>query len=433
MSPLSVFLIMFGLLILLITCRVPVAFSLAFAVIPILILEPRVTPLMMLLRIMRSYESFILLSIPFFLLAANIMNKSGITKRLIGLSKSIVGVLPGGLAHVNIVVSMLFAGLSGSSTADAAGIGSILIPAMIEEKYDRRFTVAVTACSSVMGVIIPPSINMLIWGGVLNVSVAALFLAGMVPGILIGLSQMILVLFFAWKRKYPVEEKIDFKNIVRHTKGSLLALLTPVIIIGGIVGGIVTPTEASLIAVVYSLLLGLAIYLSLSIKDISPLLLKSAKLASLSLFAVGTASIYGWVLAFFKIPGFIVNTIGYVTTSPIGMLFIIVAIFLVVGTFMDTIPAIVILGPLLRPLAEHAGIHPIHFAIAGVMALSFGLITPPYGLCLLIASDIGGINCMDAIKEVGMFLLVMLLVLSLIVIFPGISLFIPKLLMPQIF
>ncbi len=427
------FSIMFGLLVIFIILRVPVSFSLALAVLPILFLESRIPPIMMLQRMMTSYGSFILLSVPFFLLAANIMNAAGITNRLIRFAKSIVGMLPGGLAHVNVIVSMLFAGISGSSTADAAGIGSILIPAMIKEKYDKSFTVAVTACSSVMGVIIPPSINMIIWGGILNTSVAALFLAGLIPGVMIGLSQMLLVIFYAKRRGYPIEAKIDFKGIGRSGKESVLAMFTPLIIIGGIVGGIVTPTEASLVTVVYSLLLGLVIYHSLKLKEIPDHLLNTAKLASISLFAVGTSSIYGWVLAYLRIPGFLVSTLNFALGSPTLLLFIIVILFLLVGTFMDTIPAIVIMGPLLYPLAESAGIHPLHFAIVGVISLSFGLITPPYGLCLLIASDIAGINSAEALKDVGAFLFVMIIVLSLIVIFPGIALWLPQLLLPQMF
>ncbi len=432
LDPGFVALIMFGTLFVLILLRIPVAFSLAVAVIPILILEPRLAPVMLLQRMMYAYDSFILLSVPFFLLAANIMNESRITHRLIRFSKALVGSLPGGLGHVNVVVSMFFAGISGSSTADAAGIGSVLIPAMIREKYDKYFSVAVTACSSVMGVIIPPSIIMVVWGGVMNTSVAALFLAGFVPGVLVGLSQMVLVLLFAWKRKYPIESKIDLKELAVSFKESFLAGLTPLIIIGGIVGGIVTPTEAALIAVVYSLILGVLVYRTIPLKGISPLLLKTAKLASLSLFAIGTASIYGWVLAFFRIPNFLVDSIGFVASSPSTMLFIIIGIFLLVGTFMDAIPAIVILAPLFRPLADAAGIHPLHFAIASIIALSFGLITPPYGLCLLISSEIAEINCMDAIKEVGIFLFVMVLVLTLIVLFPSISLFVPRLLLPNL-
>jgi tripartite ATP-independent transporter DctM subunit len=349
------------------------------------------------------------------------------------LSNAFVGPLPGGLGHVNVVVSMLFAGLSGSSTADAAGIGSVLIPAMVQEKYDKYFTVAVTACSSVMGVIIPPSIMMVIWAGVMDTSLTGLFLAGFIPGFLIALFQMGLVLFFAKRRDYPKESQYDFKEILFSVKESILSLMTPVIIIGGIIGGIVTPTEASVLAVLYSLLLGAVIYRSMNLKSFISVLLKTAKLASLSLFAIGTASIFGWVLSYFKIPQHLVSSIGLVTSNPTLMLFIIVFIFLIVGTFMDGAPAIVILGPLLKPLAIHAGIHPLHFGIVGCVSLAFGLVTPPYGLCLLIASEIAGINSMKAIKEVGTFLAVMLLVLILIVTFPGLSLYIPKIVAPRLF
>jgi len=433
MEPITVALIMFGILFVLIILRIPVAISLAVAVIPILLLEPRLTPIMLLQRMMRSYNSFILLAIPFFLLAANIMNESDITKRLIRLSKSLVGHLPGGIAHVNVVVSMFFAGISGSSTADSAGIGSILIPAMIDEGYDRQLTVAVTACSSVMGAIIPPSIIMIVWGGVMNVSVAGLFLAGLIPGIMIGISQMIVVLFFAYNRNYPMEKRETLRGLVVSIKDALLPILTPVIIIGGIIGGVFTPTEASAVAVIYSMIIGVGIYRKIKIKNLPALLLKTAKLAGLSLFALGTASIFGWVLAFFKIPRYLVSTISNISTSPTFMLFIIIGVFILIGTFMDALPAIYILAPLLGPLAEHAGIDPLHFAITSCIALAFGLITPPYGLCLLIASEIGGINSMKALKEVGIFLFVMLLILSLIIVFPSISLIVPKVVMPGIF
>lgn len=433
MTPTFIAIVMFALLLGLIVLRVPVSFSLAFAVIPILLIFPRVTPVMLLHRMMTQYGSFILLSIPFFLLAANIMNQSGITNKLIRFSKSLVGSFPGGLAHVNVLVSMLFAGISGSSNADAAGIGGVLIPAMVKEGYDKNFTVAVTACSAVMGVIIPPSITMVVWGGVMSTSVSGLFLAGFIPGVMIAGFQMILVLIYAWKRKYPTTAGFSLKEVGVSFKDSLLALFTPLIIVGGIVGGFFTPTEASLIAVLYSLVLGLFILRTLAFREVSPLLLQTAKLSSIVLFAVGTASIYAWVLAYFKIPQFLIDVIGSLTTSPTIMLFIFVIIFLIVGTFMDAVPAIVILGPLFKPLAEFVGIHPLHFAIVGVVTLAFGLVTPPYGLCLLIASEIAGINCMRAIKEVGAFLLVMLLVLVLIVIFPGLTLWIPRLFMPNLF
>lgn len=433
MSTSLVVFLLFSIFILLIILRVPVSFALAFASLPILFLEPRVTPIMLLQRMMRSYASFILLSVPFFILAANLMNSAGITDRLIRFSKSIVGSFPGGLAHVNVLVSMIFAGLSGSSTADAAGIGSVLIPAMTKEKYDKRFTVAVTACSSVMGVIIPPSIMMIIWAGVMGTTVSGLFLAGFLPGVLIGLFQMLLVLFFAYKRKYPVMGKFSFREIFISFKDSFLALLTPLIIIGGIIGGFVTPTEASFLAVAYSLFLGVVIYRNVSFSKFIKVLLDTVRLASISLFAIGAASIFGWVLSYFRIPQFFVDKISTLTTSPTLVLVIIALLFLFVGTFMDGAPAIVIMGPLLKPLADFAGIHPLHFAIVGIVSLSFGLVTPPYGLCLLIASDIAKINCMEAIKEVGIFLLVMLLVVLIMIVFPNVTLFLPKILLSSLF
>lgn len=433
MEPITVTIIMFSLLFILIMFRIPVAFSLAIAVLPILIIEPRLTPIMLLLRMMKSYNSFVLLAIPFFILAANVMNESGITKRLMRLSQSFVGHLPGGLAHVNIVVSMFFAGISGASTADAAGIGSIIIPAMKKEGYDARFTVAVTACSSVMGAIIPPSIVMVIWGGTMGVSISGLFLAGYIPGIMIALFQMIVVLFFAFKRHYPRKKRETLRNLLLNVKSAFLPLLTPVIIIGGIIGGIFTPTEASLVAVIYSLILGVGIYRKINIKNFQTILLKSSKLAGISLFALGTASIFSWILAFFSIPTLLSSSLCNITTSPTLMLLITAGVFLLFGTFMDALPIIFILGPLLWPLVEHLGIHPLHFAITSCVALAFGLITPPYGLCLLISSEIGGINCMEALKEVGIFFLLMLLVLVIIIFIPNISLLIPKIIMPELF
>ena len=273
MSAGLVFIVMFSTLVVLILLRVPVSFSLAFAVIPILVLTPAVTPVMLLQRMMIQYGSFILLAIPFFILAANIMNSAGITHQLMRFARSLVGFMPGGLGHINVMVSMIFAGISGSSNADAAGIGSVLIPAMVKEGYDKNFSVAVTACSAVMGVIIPPSIIMVVWGGVMNVSVAGLFLAGMIPGILIGVLQMVVVYVYAIRRKYPRESSFSLREVGVSFKESLLALVSPVIIIGGIVLGIVTPTEASLVAVIYSMVVGMVIYRTISLKAFFKILL----------------------------------------------------------------------------------------------------------------------------------------------------------------
>ena len=244
---------------------------------------------------------------------------------------------------------------------------------------------------------------------------------------------MALVLYFAIKRGYPRDAHFSLKEFITSFRGAILALVTPLIIVGGIVFGLVTPTEASMVAVIYSLFLGMFIYRTVSFNKFVDLMLDTAKLASIVLFAVGAASIYGWVLAYYKIPNFLVDVLGGITTVPSLMLLIFVGIFLIVGTFMDSVPAIVILGPLLAPIAEHVGIHPLHFAIVGVISLAFGLVTPPYGLCLLISSEIAGINAMRPLKEVGLFLLTMVLVLVLIIFFPSLTLAIPKAFMPELF
>jgi TRAP transporter, DctM subunit len=429
----TVFLIMFSTLLVLILLRVPVSFALATAVVPILIFTPRVTPIMLLQRMMNQFGSFILLSIPFFILAANIMNYAGITNQLMRFSKSIVGFLPGGLGQINVMVSMIFAGISGSSNADAAGIGSVIIPAMVKEGYDVNFTVAVTACSAVMGVIIPPSITMVVWGGVMNVSVAGLFLGGIIPGILIGGGQMLVVYYYAVKRNYPREDSFSLKNVFIALKESILALLSPLIIVGGIVFGWVTPTEASLIAVLYSMFVGMVIFRTVTIKSFLSMLYDSIHLSSIVLFAVGTAAIYAWVLSYYKVPAYLVGIMGTVTTSPVIMLFLIVFVFLIAGMFIDAVPAIIIFAPLLRPLADSVGINPIQFAVIGCVTLAYGLITPPYGLCLLITSEIAGINCMTPLKEVAVFLVSMMVVLILMVLIPDVTLLLPKLFMPDLF
>jgi len=375
----------------------------------------------------KSYNAFVLLAVPFFLLAANIMNAAGITDRLVRLSQALVGHLPGGLGHINVVVSMLFAGISGSSTADAAGIGSLLIPQMKKQGFAPSFTVAVTACSSVMGVIIPPSILMVVWGGLMTVSIGGLFLAGVIPGILVALSQMITVYIYAKIYNYPIYSRSTFKEAALAIVQAILPLMTPMIIVGGIVGGLFTPTEASAIAVFYSLILGVVIYNTIKIKDVPKVLYESARFAAISLFCVGTASAFGWLLAYYKVPLALVAYLKQFGVGPVSTGLIVAGAFLFIGMFIDAIPAIIILGTVLWPVAEFAGLHPIHFAIIGVISLAFGLVTPPYGLCLLIACAIGNIKLGRALKDVAIILLPMLAVLLTVILFPDIIMFLPRL------
>lgn len=423
--------ILFGTFIVLVVLRVPVAFALGLAVAPVFLIEERLTPILLLREMFKSYNAFVLLAVPFFLLAANLMNAAGITDRLINLARAAVGHLPGGLGHVNVVVSMLFAGISGSSTADAAGIGKLLIPQMKRQGYDASFAVAITACSSVMGVIIPPSILMVVWGGLMSVSIGGLFLAGIVPGVLIAGSQMLIVYIYAKRRGYPVYARSTLLELVSAVLSALLALMTPIIIVGGVVGGLFTPTEASVVAVIYSLILGTVIYRSVPLWELPRVFYDSARFAAISLFCIGTASAFGWVLAYFRIPTAMVDLLASWGFGAVGTGILIALAFLVIGMFIDAIPAIIILGTVLFPVAESVGIHPIHFAIIGVISLAFGLVTPPYGLCLLIATAIGELRLVQALRDVAVILLPMLGVLLLVIFFPELILAIPRWLMPR--
>ncbi len=431
MSPAEVAVVMFGTFGVLIVLRIPVSFALGLACIPIFVLDDHLTPIVLIYEMWKSSNAFILLAVPFFLLAANLMNAAGITERLVNLAKALVGHLPGGLAHVNVLVSMLFAGISGSSTADAAGIGSLMIPAMKKQGYDASFTVAITACSSVMGVIIPPSILMIVWGGLMSVSIGGLFLAGVFPGLAIALLMMGTVFVYAKARGYPIFQRASGKDRLRATGKAFLALVTPAIIVGGIVGGIFTPTEASAVAVVYSAVLGLLIYRSIGLMEFPKVFYESARFASISLFCIGTASAFGWLLAYYRIPQTLVDVMAGWGTGPMATGFLIAFAFLFVGMFIDAIPAIIVLGTVLLPLADNVGMHPIHFAMIGVISLAFGLVTPPYGLCLLIACSLGEIKMADALKDVGIVLGPMLALLIVVIVFPEFVLFLPRLLAPQ--
>jgi tripartite ATP-independent transporter DctM subunit len=431
MTAATVALILFGSFLLLIILRIPVAFALALACIPIFFLEPRLTPILLLQEMFRSYNAFVLLAVPFFLLAANLMNAAGITDRLIDLARSMVGHLPGGLGHINVVVSMFFAGISGSSTADAAGIGSLLIPQMQKQGYGTSFAVAITACSSVMGVIIPPSILMIVWGGLMSVSIGGLFLAGVVPGVLIGLTQMATVHVYARRHGYPIYARTTLYELARAILRAWLALMTPLIIVGGIVGGFFTPTEASVVAVLYSLALGFFVYRTVGPAKLAEALYDTGRFAAISLFCIGTASAFGWLLAYFKIPAALVAAVSATGLGVAGMGLLVAGSFLVIGCFIDAIPAIIIMGTVLFPVTQSVGMHPIHFAIIGIISLAFGLVTPPYGLCLLIACAIGKIRVVAALKDVSIILAPMLLILLLVIVWPDLVMALPRLIMPK--
>jgi tripartite ATP-independent transporter DctM subunit len=431
MSALEVGLILFGVFLLLIIVRVPVAFALGVACIPVFFIDDRLTPFLLLNEMMKSYNSFILLAIPFFILSANLMNSAGVTQRLMDLARAMVGQFPGGLGHVNVVVSMIFAGISGSSTAEAAGIGGVMIPAMKKQGYDTNFTVALTACAAVMGVIIPPSILMVVWGGVISVSIGALFLAGVLPGVMIGAALMGAVYVYAKRRGYPVYARATLHEFFCAAWRALLPLATPAIIVGGITGGIFTPTEASVIAVLYAMLLGLFVLRTIQFSQIPEIIYDSARFAAISLFCIGTASAFGWILAYFHIPQLFVDGVKSFGGGATSVGFITAGAFLVIGCFIDAIPAIIIVGTVLEPLVKSVGMHPLHFAIIGVISIAFGLVTPPYGLCLMISCALGETTIAAAFKDTTILLSLMLLVLLFVILVPDAIIALPRLLMPK--
>ncbi|MBM3561261.1 MAG: TRAP transporter large permease, partial [Alphaproteobacteria bacterium] len=362
--------ILFGMFFGLMFLRVPVAFALGLACLPILVIEPRLSAMTLVQETFNAYNSFILLAVPFFLLTANLMNVGGITDRLVRLSRSMVGHFPGGLAQINVVLSIFFAGISGSSTADAASQSKIFIEAQRKEGYDDSFSVAITAVSAVLAVIIPPSILMIVWGGVLTVSIGALFLAGIIPGLLIGVVQMATVHAYAKARGYPTYPRSSWRELVCALWVAWPALMTPAIIIGGKIFGWFTATESACIAVLYAGVLSLLVYREMDLKGLYAALLDTGRLAGVALFCVGTASAFGWLLAYYQIPKAILAGVsawdmGFTMTG-----FFIAFVFLVVGCFLDAIPAIIIVGTILQPLAKAVAMDPVHFAMIGIVSLA---------------------------------------------------------------
>ncbi|HMR31562.1 MAG TPA: TRAP transporter large permease [Geminicoccaceae bacterium] len=431
LSPGEASLILFGVFFSLMVLRVPIAMALGLATLPIMLIEPRLWPVNLVQETFNAYNSFILLAVPFFLLTANLMNVGGITDRLVRLSRAIVGQMPGSLAQINVVLSIFFAGISGSSTADAASQSKIFIDAQRKEGYDDSFSVAITAVSAVLAVIIPPSILMIVWGGVLSVSIGGLFLAGVIPGLLIGVVQMATVHVYAKLRNYKTYEPSTLKEILVSFIVSIPALITPVIIIGGKIFGWFTATESACIAVLYAGVLSLLVYREMDLSGLRTALLDTGRLAAVTLFCVGTASAFGWVLAYYQIPKALLSHVLDWGMGPIGAGMFIAFVFLVVGCFLDAIPAIIIVGTILQPLAQSVGMDPIHFAMIGIVSLAFGLVTPPYGLCLMIACHVAGIRMREALKDTFIMLLPMMGVLLLVILWPGLVLFLPSLISPE--
>lgn len=384
-------------------------------------------------KMFNGLNSFTLLAVPLFILAANLMNEGEITERLINCCNAMVGHFRGGLAYSNVLVSMIFAGISGSSQADTAGVGKIFIPSMEKQGYDKGTSVGVTAASSTLGSIIPPSITMVVYAGIANVSTGALFMSGLVPGILLGLAMMAVVKYYSKRKNFPKCERVPVKEIIKLTLDSLPALLTPVILIGGIVTGLFTPTESAAFASMYALLVGLFYYRTIKVKNLPRILIETMKMSSLSLFALATANALGELLSYYQLNVIVQQFFANMAGGKLVFLLVVVLFFMFVGTFMDAVPAMILFVPIILPAAANLGVSPIILGLIIVVTLALGLVTPPYGLCLLIASSISGITIEDAFKGTLPYFLSSLVVLALLVLFPDLWLSIPATLFPGLF
>ena len=425
-------LVLFGMFFAMLVVRVPVAFALGLACLPVLMFEPRLSPMALFNETFKAYNSFILLAVPLFLLTANLMSVGGITDRLVRLSRAMVGNFPGALAQINVLLSVFFAGISGSSTADAASQSKIFIEAQVKEGYGLSFSIAITAVSAVLAVIIPPSILMIVWGGVISTSIGAMYLAGIIPGLLIAAAQMVTVHVYAKIYNYPVYPRATLKEFFYSAWISVPALFTPFIIVGGILLGWFTATESAAVAVIYAAILSIFFYREMGLKKLYDALAETGRLSAIALFCVGTASAFGWMLAYYQIPKALLANVTTWGMGITGVGFFIAFVFLVVGCFLDAIPAIIIVGTILQPLAASVNMHPIHFAIIGIVSLAFGLVTPPYGLCLMISCAVAKVPLKFALKDTLIMLIPMLLMLAAIIIFPEIPLTLPRLIAPEL-
>jgi tripartite ATP-independent transporter DctM subunit len=379
-------------------------------------------------NIYNGMDSFPLMAVPFFMLAGELMNKGGITTRLVEFSQALMGHLRGGLAHVNVLSSILFAGLSGSAVADTSALGSMLIPAMEKQGYTRRFAAAITAASSVIGPIIPPSGIMIIYAYVMGESVAALFLAGIVPGILVGTGLMVMIKLLADKYDFPAaSRRYSWRERGDASLKAFFPLMTPVIILGGILLGVFTPTEAAAVAVGYALFIGLFVLKTLRARDLPEILSRAAMTSAVVLLLVGAAMAFKTVVSLSHLPETLAVFILSLSENPLILLFLINILLFVVGMFLDAGPAIIILGPILAPIFIALGVDPVHFAIIMSVNLTVGLATPPMGLVLFVASSVSGERVETIARAILPFLAVEILVIFLITYFPALSLTIPRL------
>ncbi|NMB80975.1 MAG: TRAP transporter large permease [Ignavibacteria bacterium] len=413
----------------LLSAGVPISFSIGISSLITMLFSIKTLPSLTTVaqRMAPGIDSFALLAIPFFILAGQLMNSGGIARRLIDFAKILVGKLPGGLAFVNIMAAMLFGAISGSAVAAASAIGGFMTPIMRKEGYDRGFSAAVNITSATTGMIIPPSNILIVYslasGGV---SIAALFLAGYIPGILLGISLMVVAGIYAKRNKYKVTLHFTFSDALKKFFDAVPSLLLIIIVIGGIVAGYFTATEASAIAVLYAFVLSVFIYREIKFKDLPAILLNSATTTAVVMLLVATSMAMSWVMAYENIPQNVAAALISLSDNKFVILIIINIVLLIVGTFMDMTPAVLIFTPIFLPVAVQLGINPIHFGIIMVMNLSIGLCTPPVGSVLFIGCSVADLPITKVIKPLIPMFIAMAVTLLAVTYFPEISMFIPR-------
>ena len=426
----------FGILVLvisfviLLSIGVPVAFSIGISTILTLLVSVDFTPAATTIaqRIGTGLDSFTLLAIPFFILAGQIMNKGGIAERLIDFAKALVGMLPGGLAYVNVIAAMLFGSISGSAVAAASAVGTFMTPQMEKQGYDKGYSAAVNITSSTTGLLIPPSNILIVYslasGGV---SIAALFLAGYLPGAFTGLMIMLVAGYFAFKRKYPVSDRLPFKEVVRKFSRAIPSLLMIIIVIGGIIAGIFTATEASAIAVLYAFILACLINRELKFSELPKAILSSCNTTAIVALLIGTSLGMSWVMSYENIPQLVTSGLLTLSDNPFLILIIINMTLLAVGVFMDMTPAVLIFTPIFLPVAVELGMDPIHFGIMMILNLCVGVCTPPVGTVLFVGCGVANISIAQVVKPLIPFFLAMIFSLMVVTYFEELSLFLPRL------
>lgn len=418
--------------ILMIALGVPVGFSMVLAAFIYVLSTGAVSLTFIPQSMISGVSSYTMLAIPFFMLVGELMNSSGITKRIFRFANDCVGHITGGLGHVNVLSSMLFAGMSGAAVADCAGLGAIEIKAMTDEGFDADFAVGITAASSIIGPIIPPSSPMVMLGIAAGISIGSLFMGGITVGIIMGLFMMATVYIIAKKRGYPKHKRSSWSERIKSFFSALPALLSPVILVGGIFSGYFTPTEAAAVAVFYSLIVGIFVYRELKWKDIIRVMTTGIENLGLVMLLMASGKTFAWVLGMEKVAERATEVLFSFTSSPLVIL-LLINLLLFMGTFMETNASILILTPILMPIVTQIGAHPVQFGVIMIFALMIGLLTPPMAICLFLTSKLGGISFQRAFKAVTPYYIGLLIVLLLINVCPQITLAVPKLLLGSSF